>query len=161
MHNKVYFIFGIHNHQPVGNFDEVLESGFKQSYWPFIETMQKHPKVKWNLHQSGILWDYFGVKHPEFLVAVDNMVKTGQLELVAGGYYEPILPIIPDRDKKGQILMMNDFLKKRFNVKAKGLWLTERVWEPHMAKNLAESEIDYIVVDDAHFAAAGTCRQAG
>jgi alpha-amylase len=139
----------------VGNFDHVLEKGFEQSYWPFIDVMLKHPKIKWALHTSGILWDYFVKKHPEYLEAVNKMVAEGRVEMMTGGYFEPILPSIPDKDKKGQILMMTDFIKKNFGYDASGLWLTERVWEPHMAKVLSEAGIKYIVVDDAHFAATG------
>ena len=107
MAKKVYFIFGIHNHQPVGNFPEVFERGYKVCYRPFIQAMKKHPSIKWSLHLSGILWDYFENAHPEYIDEVKQMVKKGQLELVTGGYYEPIIPVIPDADKKGQILMLN------------------------------------------------------
>ena len=31
------------------------------------------------------------------------LVARGQVEMMTGGYYEPILPMIPDADKLGQI----------------------------------------------------------
>lgn len=152
---KIYFLFGIHNHQPVGNFPEVIEKGYKDCYWPFIEAISRHPKIKWSLHCTGILWDYFMEKHPEYIDAVRKMSDSGQAEMVAGGYYEPIMPPIPDRDKIGQIRKHREFIKKTFNKDASGMWLAERVWEPYLCKPLAEAGIDYTVVDDAHFAAAG------
>ncbi|HIC93660.1 MAG TPA: DUF1926 domain-containing protein, partial [Anaerolineae bacterium] len=36
-----------------------------------------------------------------------------------------------------------------------GLWLAERVWEPHLAKPLAEAGVEYIIVDDTHFKYVG------
>lgn len=51
--------------------------------------------------------------------------------------------------------MMNEFIKNRFGYDPKGLWLTERVWEPGLAKPIAEAGIDYITVDDYHFLGAG------
>ena len=152
---KLHLVLGIHNHQPVGNFQFVFEEGFKQAYWPFLEALSRHPKIKWSLHCSGILWDFLKEKHPEYLETVRKMVRSGQLELLSGGYYEPIMPAIPDIDKKGQIKKLTDFIKKEFDFKARGIWLTERVWEPHLAKVLNEAGIEYTVVDDAHFAASG------
>jgi alpha-amylase len=152
---KIYFLFGIHIHQPVGNFPEILENGFNICYRPFIETMSRHPKIKWSLHCTGVLWDFFAEKHPEYLEAVNKMAASGQLELVTGGYYEPVIPVIPDRDKTGQIQKLSGFLKNRFGFAPRGMWVAERVWEPHLSKVLAESGVEYVVVDDTHFAAAG------
>ena len=125
---RINFILGIHNHQPVGNFPEVFEEAYQQAYKPFIEAMKNHPRIKWSLHSSGELWEFMLEKHPEYIQAVRDMVNSGQLELLSGGYYEPIMPIIPDRDKKGQIQKLTAFLKETFNYEAKGMWLAERVW---------------------------------
>jgi alpha-amylase len=35
------------------------------------------------------------------------------------------------------------------------MWLTERVWEPHLPKPLREAGVEYVLVDDHHFAVAG------
>ena len=152
---KLYFVIGVHNHQPVGNFQFVFEEGFRQAYGPFMEALSNHPKIKWSLHCSGILWDFLKEKHPEYLSSVKKMVRSGQLEVLSGGYCEPIMPAIPDVDKKGQIKKLSDFIKKEFDFRPRGMWLTERVWEPHLAKVLNEAGMEYTVVDDAHFAASG------
>ncbi|MGA2090003.1 MAG: alpha-amylase/4-alpha-glucanotransferase domain-containing protein [Endomicrobiales bacterium] len=153
--NKVYFILGIHNHQPVGNFPEVLEMAYQQSYLPFLTAMERHPSLKWSLHASGILWDFFRQEHPDYVDKVTAMAAAGRLELISGGYYEPIMSVIPDRDKKGQIRKMTTFLSTTFGKTPRGMWLAERVWEPGLVKPLAEAGVTYTVVDDAHFAAAG------
>ena len=155
MDKKLYFLLGIHNHQPVGNFAEVLEKALALAYRPFLEVMERHPKIKWSLHCSGILWDFFGDKHPEYLESIRQMHQRGQLELLSAGYYEPILPVIPENDRRGQILMLNEYLQKQFSARVRGGWLTERVWEPHLPKDLVLSGLEYTLVDDRHFVAAG------
>jgi predicted glycosyl hydrolase (DUF1957 family) len=35
------------------------------------------------------------------------------------------------------------------------MWLAERVWEPHLAKPIAEAGVEYVILDDNHFKAAG------
>jgi len=151
----VNFIFGIHNHQPVGNFDFVIEDAFKKSYKPFIDVLEDFPGINVSIHFSGCLLEWLDENHPEYLDKIAEMVRKGNIEIISGGFFEPVLAMIPDRDKVGQIKMLNDFIKNRLGYEAKGLWLTERVWEPGLAKPIAEAGIEYITVDDYHFLGAG------
>jgi len=73
------------------------------------------------------------------------------MELLGGGFYEPILSIIPEEDRRGQIEMMSAFLEKHFGRRPRGLWLTERVWEPSLASTLAKAGIEYTLLDENHF----------
>ncbi|MBD3765555.1 MAG: hypothetical protein IE927_12710 [Rhodobacterales bacterium] len=88
------FAIGIHNHQPVGNFDHVVEEAYQQSYWPFLQAFARHEGLKLNLHNSGPVWEFVRAHHPEYISLVKKLIASGRLELLTGGYYEPILPII-------------------------------------------------------------------
>src|SRR3989339_1485201 len=127
MTKKINFLFGIHCHQPVGNFEHVFDQAYKDCYLPFIEVMDRHPRIKFTVHYSGILYDWFEKNHPEFLDLIAKLVKRGQVEVMSAGYYEPIIPIIPDEDKLGQIKMESEFIQKRFKTSPTGIWLTERI----------------------------------
>ncbi|MCL6584265.1 MAG: DUF1926 domain-containing protein [bacterium] len=152
---KKYLILGIHNHQPMGNFDFVFEECYQKAYLPFWEVLKRHPGIKISLHYSGILWNWFLGKNSPLLDILVDMIHRGQVELMSGGYYEPILPILPDADKVGQIKKLNRFLTEHFHIKPRGMWLAERVWEPHLVRYICEAEIEYLAVDDLHFRSAG------
>jgi alpha-amylase len=153
--SKVQFIFAIHNHQPVGNFDFVAEEAYRKAYLPFIEVLKRHPSVRITLHYSGILYRYFEEHHPEFLETLRALVSAGQVEVLSGGFYEPILAVLPDEDKVGQVRALTDYIRKRIGYESRGMWLAERVWEPHLPRYIAEAGIDHVVVDDFHFKMAG------
>jgi alpha-amylase len=152
---KVQFIFAIHNHQPVGNFEFVAEDAYQKSYLPFVKLLERHPRIKVVLHYTGILYRYFEERHPEFLGMLRKLVAEGRVEVLAGGFYEPILAVLPDDDKEGQIRALTGYLKKHLGCDSRGMWLAERVWEPHLPKSLAAAGIDHVVVDDFHFKMAG------
>jgi 4-alpha-glucanotransferase len=152
---KVAFLFCVHNHQPVGNFPHVLEDAYEKAYLPFIEVLKKYPFMKISIHYTGVLWDFFKEHHPEFLNTLREMVKKGQLEMMTGGYYEPILPVIPDADKIGQIKRLTQTIKEEMGITPQGMWLAERVWEPHLPKCLKEAGVEYITIDDYHFKKSG------
>lgn len=152
---KVNFLFGIHCHQPVGNFGHVFDEAYEKAYLPFIKVLENHPRIKVTVHYSGILFDWFKQQHPEFIDLLRKLVRRGQLEILSSGYYEPILSIIPDEDKVGQIEKMNHFIREEFGMAPRGMWLTERVWEPSLPKPIVKAGIEYTMVDDHHFKLAG------
>ncbi len=159
MPGKVTFILGFHNHQPVGNFDHVIEEAYARAYLPFIEVMKDYPKIPFALHCSGILWDWFAENHPEYTEAVAAMAAAGQVEIMSGGYYEPILTIIPERDRQGQLAMMKEFIDGAFGAGPRGCWLTERIWDPHLPDTLSKAGLEYVIVDDSHFKSTGFTAQ--
>ena len=152
---KIKFAFAIHNHQPIGNFEHVFEHASTHSYLPFLEILERYPRFRISLHFSGILLEWIKKHHPEALDKLRSMVRKGQVEMLTGGYYEPILAVIPDSDKIGQIKKLTDFLKQEFDTQPVGLWLAERIWEPHLPKPLSEAGVKYTIVDDSHFKYSG------
>jgi hypothetical protein len=152
---KVQFVFAIHNHQPVGNFDFVAEEAYQKAYLPFIQVLERHPSIRITLHYTGILYQYFAEHHPEFIDVLKKFVKEGRAEILSGGFYEPVFAVLPDEDKVGQIRKLTDHIRRVLGYDAQGLWLAERVWEPHLPKAIAEAGISHVVVDDFHFKMAG------
>ncbi len=152
---KVKFIFGIHNHQPVGNFDFVFEDAFQQSYLPFLKVLERHPKVRIAIHFTGILLDWLEIHHPELLELVRRLAEQGQLEVMSGAYYEPIISVIPEADRIGQIKKLSKRVQSLFGYRPKGMWLAERIWEPTLPSTLQEADMQYTVIDDTHFKYAG------
>jgi 4-alpha-glucanotransferase len=152
---RLELIIVIHNHQPVGNFDFVVEDAYQRSYLPFLELLERRPEVKIGLHNSGCLWEWLEGHHPEYGLRIAPLVQRGQVELLGGGFYEPILPIWPQRDRRGQIARMTRFLAERFNVRPRGMWLAERVWETHLAADLEAEGVEYLCLDDSQFLQVG------
>jgi alpha-amylase/alpha-mannosidase (GH57 family) len=152
---ELRFLFAVHNHQPVGNFESVVDRAFRDCYRPFLKAVGKHPGFKFSLHFSGFLWEHMESKEPACWDMLQAMAGRGQVELLGGGFYEPILPVIPEEDRAGQIALMSGFLEKSFGRKPRGLWLAERVWEPQLAKTLALAGIEYTMLDEEHFHYAG------
>ncbi|MFZ5515396.1 MAG: alpha-amylase/4-alpha-glucanotransferase domain-containing protein [Candidatus Zhuqueibacterota bacterium] len=155
MSRKVKLAIGIHNHQPVGNFDFVFEEAYHKAYLPFLNILEKHPKIKIAQHFTGVLFEWLLQRDPQFGPRLRALVQSGQVEMMSGGYYEPILVNIPDEDKLGQIQKLNDFIKEHTGYEPKGIWLAERIWEPQLPKPISQSGAKYVVIDDSHFKSAG------
>ncbi len=155
MAKKTKLLFGIHMHQPVDNFDWVIEHGVEVCYGPFFEVMSKYPEFHFSVHCSGWLMEQIQAHHPKLYQQIMTLATNGSIELFSAGYYEPILSVIPSKDRVTQIKMLNDTIKSDFKQRAKGLWLTERVWESSLIPDLNKAGIAYTVMDDYHFQCAG------
>lgn len=157
---SINLIFGCHAHQPVGNFDFVFQRAYQDCYLPFLDVLERYPDVRVTMHFTGPLFDWFEQHAPDFLERLAGMVRRGQVEIMGGGYYEPLLCAIPERDALRQIERMTHYCERRFGAKPRGMWLTERVWEPHMARVLSASGVEYTALDDSHFLYSGLDREA-
>ncbi|MBA3825261.1 MAG: DUF1926 domain-containing protein [Ktedonobacterales bacterium] len=155
MTKKLAFGWVLHQHQPVGNFPWVFAQVYEVCYAPLIDALEHHPGVRVSLHYSGPLLDWLLAEHPEYVAQIRRLVARGQVEMLTSGYYEPILPILPEFDQHGQIAKMNGAIREHFGYQPTGLWLTERVWEPALPAPLARAGVRYTILDDTHFIMAG------
>ena len=153
--DELHFLFGVHNHQPDGNFDGVIAEAVAAAYHPFFEVLRSEPDVALTVHCSGSLLGWLREHAGKTFDLLGELAASGRVELLTGGFYEPILPMLRETDKVGQIQRLTEFLRASFGVTPRGMWLAERVWEPHLPRALTAAGVEYVVVDDHHFALAG------
>ncbi len=149
------FVFVLHDHQPVGNFDEVFEDAYRRSYLPYLDVAESEEWFRFGLHLSGPLLEWLERRHPEYLDRLAALVKAGRVEMLGGAFYEAVLTMPRDRDRRRQLEMMNDYIESRFGRRPRGMWLAERVWEQSLAADIADAGLEYTLLDDHHFRMAG------
>jgi alpha-amylase len=155
----IRFVFGLHLHQPVGNFDHVFEQHLHDVYQPLLDRLAGADFLPVVFHLSGPLLEWLERHAPAYLDRLGRLASDGRVELLAAGFYEPVLASLPRDDRVEQIGWLREAIRSRFGVDATGLWLTERVWEPELAADLADAGIKYALVDDRHFLVTGFERE--
>ena len=148
-------VLALHNHQPVGNFDDVFEAAYQNSYRPFLDVFEPYEHLQISLHTSGSLIEWLDHHHPEYLDRLAALCEAGRVEIVGGPFYEPILTMIPPVDRRGQIEAYTNWLRSRLGAAVRGMWVPERVWEPALVSDLVDAGMQYTVLDDYHFKCAG------
>lgn len=153
--NGLNLIFGTHNHLALGQDHEETERAYQSAFKPLLAQLYGFAGFPAVLHYSGLLLEWLDEHHPEFITLLCEMVARGQVEILGGGYYDPILPMIPTNDKLGQLEKMTTQLRVRFETRPRGCWIAESVWEPSLAFVLRASGMDYTFLDDTQFRRAG------
>ena len=152
---RISLALTLHNHQPIGNFGWVFAEVFEQAYQPMVEALERHPRVRVGLHYTGPLLEWLRAERPGVhRRRFGRLVDRGQVEILGGGLYEPVLASLPERDRVGQLARMADTVEATFGARPKGAWLAERVWEPDLPTSLAAAGYGWTILDDSHFRAA-------
>ncbi|MEO8468600.1 MAG: alpha-amylase/4-alpha-glucanotransferase domain-containing protein [Chloroflexota bacterium] len=160
MARRISLALTLHNHQPIGNFGWVIEETYVAAYLPMVEALERHASVRMGLHYTGPLLEWLHREHPEFLDRVRALAARGQVEILGGGYFEPVLASIPERDRVAQLVRMADEIERIFGRRPTTAWLAERVWEPDLPTALVAAGYRATILDDSHFRAAGIAEDA-
>jgi hypothetical protein len=100
------YAFAAHVHQPVGNFSHIFEDHVRDVYLPFLTHMAESELLPISLHVSGPIFEWLeenGSIGHEYLDLIGRLVANHRLELLAGGFYEPVLVSLPPEDRAEQI----------------------------------------------------------
>ncbi len=151
---KLKLLLAFHCHQPVGNFDIVFEEVYKVSYKPLIETLDKYP-IKYTLHYTGPLLEWLEKNKPEYINRLKQIAKSGKVEFLSGSFYESILAVWDEKDSLEQLEKLNNYIRTNFEQEPEGMWLAERIWEPHLPSLISKVGLKYTLVDDWHFKSVG------
>jgi hypothetical protein len=153
--HKLNLILGSHKHVPGGAGDDEFERAYERDVKPFLSTLYQYPKIQAVLHYSGVLLHWIERFHPECLMLIENLAARKQVEILGGGFYEPMLHLIPLQDKIGQVELLTTYLRKQFGKRPLGCWLPALAWEQNMVSFLSACGMGYTFLDEDQFKLAG------
>ncbi|MEM6822419.1 MAG: alpha-amylase/4-alpha-glucanotransferase domain-containing protein [Verrucomicrobiota bacterium] len=144
-----------HHHQPVGNLPSVLEDCYTQCYFPLLKAMNDAPGVRLNLSYSAPVLRFIENRHPEYFELLRKLIEEDRVELLATGFYEPVLADLPEEDRRGQLELSMLWYRERFNVIPRGAWLSEAVWDHSLVSTFRELGLEYTIIRSERFLQAG------
>ncbi|MCK5735563.1 MAG: 4-alpha-glucanotransferase, partial [Spirochaetaceae bacterium] len=104
--SKVKLIFGTSNSVPSGETELLFEDVYQKAFKPFLTSIYNHPEINSTLFYAGPLLEWLERKHPEFHTVLAEMMSRKSIEILGGGFWDPMLPLVPAPDRVGQIEVM-------------------------------------------------------
>ncbi|VVM06088.1 4-alpha-glucanotransferase [Methylacidimicrobium cyclopophantes] len=153
--SSLRLVWVVHFHQPSGNFPEIYRRFRERVCRPFLDSLERHPRIRMGLHFSGGFLRCLEREEPELVEKLAGIVSREQVELLGGGFYEPILSLIPRQDALAQLRKTAEWIQKHFGVVPRGAWLPESVWEPYFPELLVEGGYEYALLEDRLLERAG------
>jgi len=108
------------NYHSKQNNERIFKKVAEKSYLPTFDLLEKnlakHPEFKFSLSITGIWLEQAKMWMPELITRLQNMVKTGRVELVAETYYHS-MSFFYDKDEfKDQVKQQVEAFKSTFGV---------------------------------------------
>jgi hypothetical protein len=153
-------ILGFHNHIPNGIADDEFETIYRTQLKPCVMTLNQYPGIQAVLHYSGVLLQRIYAAHREFFMLIRDLIARKQVELLGGGFYEPLMPLLPLPDKIGQIELQTTYLRQHFGKRPQGCWLPALAWEQNMIGALNTCGMGFTFLDEGQFKLAGLSGEA-
>ena len=107
-------------------------------------------KVRFSLFMDGPTLEAVGkVARSQAIEKMRKAIEKGKLELLGGGYYDPMLPLFPEELQSMQLKQHERLLWKMFDVEPTGYFNSSMVWEMEMTDLLEEHRFEYALVQEA------------
>ncbi|MCL2608784.1 MAG: DUF1926 domain-containing protein, partial [Treponema sp.] len=132
-----------------------FERVYRDQLLPFLSALYKFPRIRVAFHCSGVLLSWLERTHFEIFILLRDLVSEDRVQMLSGGFYEPLLPIIAPHDRTGQIELLTTYLSEQFEKRPNGCWVSEYVWEQALVSSLYAAGMDHTFLDSGQFALAG------
>jgi 4-alpha-glucanotransferase len=151
----IHLVCALHFHVPTGVSAKALNRAVEERYRPLITAIEGHRQLRMNLHFAGPILQHLKEHEPAMLSRLRELSNEGRIELLGGAFHDAVLPSIPEQDALSQLQLTANFHKQNLGKVPAGAWMCLRAWDPALPSLLRKARVEYTLLDDAQFVAAG------
>lgn len=129
--------------------DASYEKAYKNIYKPLASILFTHPGLNFSFHFSGVQLEWFKRKNPEFLEMLKKLIDRKQLEIIGGGYYNPVFPLLFPLDRSGQVEELSLAIRQNLGKRPRGLSVCADSWDPSLVMSFATAGMEYVLLDSS------------
>lgn len=125
------------------NAEEIYEKSVKK----LIGLLYSNPRIFATISFSGIMLEWYEKNHPEVIDVLKILTSRKQVEILGGGFYDPLFPLLLPVDRLGQIELLQSVLRRTMGKRPRGIRLTENAWEPQLVQSFNSHDFEYVLLD--------------
>ncbi|MBQ0002635.1 MAG: DUF1926 domain-containing protein [Treponema sp.] len=125
------------------------KSIYENYYKPIGTYLYAHPEVPFTFYFTGPQFDLVKQKNPEFIEILRKLYNRKQIELLGGGYYNPVFPLLFPLDRSGQIEMLSSTVRKALGKRPRGVVLCASAWDPSLVTSFETCGMEYVEIDSS------------
>jgi len=126
-----------------------FEQNYQRVYKPAISFLYAHQNCFFSFSFTGDQISWCKKKRPEFLDLVSQLSSRKQIEVLGGGYYNPVFPLLNSPDRSGQIEMLSSELRQTMGKRPRGLVLCASSWDPSLVSGFQTCGMEYVLLDSS------------
>ena len=126
-----------------------FERLYNSIYKPLLSFLYSHPKVLFSFNFSGPQLSFLNDVYPESIDILRELTSRHQVEVLGGGYYTPLFPLLFPVDRSGQIEKMTSLLRATVGKRPLGMSLFASVWDPSLVTVLQSCGMLYVHLESS------------
>ena len=130
-----------------GRDQNLLEANYQKIFKKALTFLYSHPDFYLSISFTGPQLEFYDKKHPESIELLKDLLSRKQIEIVGGGYYAPVFPLIYPADRTGQIEKMSVAIRSILGKRPVGMYLFGSIWDPMLVMTFYSSGMNYIFLD--------------
>ncbi|AEJ61553.1 glycoside hydrolase family 57 [Spirochaeta thermophila DSM 6578] len=140
---------------PYGKDSREVASFYKSLIKPLVSLIYHTPQIPVSIYMGGALLEMLRSHNGAFFDVMKELCERKQVEILGGGFYEPLFPLISKPDRIGQVELLTTYLRQEFGKRPRGCYLPFGIWSPDLASTLATAGMEYVLLPDVHLSHAG------
>lgn len=133
------------------NFTDISDykTVYEKMYKPLISFLYAHQECPFSFYFSGLEFDFIRQKNPEFIEILRKLVNRKQVEILGGGYYNPVFPLLFPQDRTGQVELLSSAIRKSVGKRPRGVSLCASAWDPSLVTSFETCGMEYVQLDSS------------
>lgn len=123
-----------------------LDCEYEASYKTLFQFLEAHPDFRFFFFFSGSHLEHYKKHHEEFFPIIKDLLERDQIELLGGGYYNPLFPLTFPRERTAQLEDLNNFLRDNLGKRPRGAYLPLSAWDSSLLSAFVTTGFDYILL---------------
>ena len=128
---------------------EQSEQLYQKHLKKIISFLYSHPKCIFTISFCGQTLNWLVKKHSEVITILAELLERKQIEILGGGFNNPLFPLLLPVDRVGQIELFTTALRKSIGKRPRGIFLAENAWEPSLISTIKTSGFEYVLLDSS------------
>ncbi len=129
--------------------NDVLEKNYQNVYKPVIKFLYSHPDFSFTFSFSGNQIQFLKKKRTEFITILKQLVDRNQVEVLGGGYYDPVLPLLYTVDRNGQLDLLSSEVRQAIGKRPRGVSVFADCWDSSLVNSLQTCGFEFVLLESS------------
>lgn len=147
--NSIYVSFNLKTAPTSINSNDFFDKNYQSVYKPLLKFLYTNPEIPFSFSFSGSQIQFFKKRKNEVLAILKELSDRKQIEVLGGGYYNPILPLIYPADRNGQIDFLSAEIRQSIGKRPRGISLFQDCWDSSLVNNIHTCGIEYVLLESS------------
>lgn len=147
--NPIYVSFNLKSFSNVSETNDVFEKDYQSVYKPLIKFLYSHPDFSFSFSFSGLQLQFFKKRKTEFITILKQLADRKQIEILGGGFYDPILPLLFTVDRNGQIDLLSAEIRQSLGKRPRGAAIFADCWDSNLVNTFSVCGFEYVLLDSS------------